>query len=268
MELVYDYVEYIDSLGNRNKKEIIEINKSFDNNFYKYTDRIICISDYLKNQVKNSNHGKLVFKIPPIIDFSFFDSVKIESRNPSNFLFCGSAAYFDIIVFIINSFFYSEAVKNNYQLKLIINGASSQILRINEFVDKKKNRNNITILSKLSYIDLIRYYKSATALLIPISNNLQDKARFPFKICEYTASKRPIITSDTGAIEEFFKDNKTAFIAKADDYESFADKMNLVINEPGFANEIGANGYNLGKKVFNYKAYAEEFKKFLVKKQL
>lgn len=265
MELIYDYVEYIDSLGDRDKKEIIEVNKSFDNNFYRNTDKLIFISDFLMNHLKTQSYNKPIFKIPPIIDFSFFDNIGIKRKDFSYFLFCGSAAYYDIIIFIINSFLSSESIEKNHKLKLVINGSSNELLKINEFINNHNSNENIIILSNLSYIDLITYYKSSMALLIPISDNLQDQARFPFKICEYTASKRPIITSDTGPIKEYFKDNINALIAKTGDYKSFAQKMNLVINKPTFANKIGMNGYELGKKVFSYKEYTEEFKEFVLK---
>ena len=49
-------------------------------------------------------------------------------------------------------------------------------------------------------------YKNATAHLIPLSNSIQDTARFPNKISEYLASAKPIITTDVGEIKHYFKD--------------------------------------------------------------
>ena len=263
-EFIYDYVEYMDSLGDRNKNEIIDISNSFDHNFFKYTDKIVCISVFLKKHLEDLQYKKPIFKIPPIIDFSFFDKIepKKDIESPY-FLFCGSAAYYDLITFVIRAFSFSLADSVGYKLKLVISGSLDQLQRVKIYIDTIENKESIMILSKLPYIDLIGYYKSSVALLIPISNNLQDRARFPFKICEYTAAKRPIITSDTGAITQYFKNNVNALISESGDIESFASKMNLIIEKPDLVNKVGLKGYKLGKEVFNYRSYCDDFKSFV-----
>lgn len=258
IELIYDYVEIIDSLGNRDKNSLKELNIVFDNEFYQYTDKVIVISDYLEQHLKKIAPNKIKLKIPPIIDFTYFDNIHPEFDSSPFFLFCGSALYDDVIKFIIKIFINSKAIKNKYKLKLVINGSKLQLMKLNEYLVQNKYEHEIEIMTQLSYQDLVSHYKSAKALLIPVGNNIQDQARFPFKICEYTASKRPIITSNSGAIKEFFIDGENGFVAKAEDEESIIDKINLVIEQPELANTIGQNGYDLGKKVFNFKTYTKE----------
>lgn len=265
MELIYDYVELYDSVGERINKNKKESEISFDYNFYKYAHKLVIISDFLENHVKKIAPDKLMVKIPPIIDFSYFDSINTQVHKVLYFLYCGSAAYDDIIKFIIKAFVNSNSAENNYKLRLVINGNSDQLNYLNQYLIDNKYEESIELLSKLSYFDLVSYYKSASALLIPMSNNTQDQARFPFKICEYTASKRPIITSDTGVIKEFFEDQVNAFIAKSDSVEDFTNKLNLVVEQPKFADKIGINGYELGKNVFNYKSYSETLSNLILK---
>ncbi|MBJ2172613.1 glycosyltransferase family 4 protein [Aureibaculum sp. A20] len=265
MELVYDYVEIIGSLGNRDKKELEEVKHDFDYQFLNYSDKIIAISNYLENHVKSIDPNKEMIKIPPIIDFSYFGDIKPKYEDVSYFLFCGSAVYMDVVNFIIDAFIHSKSQDNDYHLKLVINGSHEQLNNLREFITEKKCQDNIEVLTKLPYDDLISYYKSARALLIPVSNNVQDNARFPFKICEYTASKRPIITSDSGAITEYFIDGENAFIAKTDDCSSLTNKLNLVIDQPALSNKVGFNGNELGQRVFNFKSYSSNFKELLNK---
>ncbi len=265
MELVYDYVEFYDSLGKRDKKNIKDLEKSFDYNFYKYADKLVVISDFLENHVKNIAPDMQMIKVPPIIDFLYFDSINAKVQKPLYFLYCGSASYSDIIKFIIKAFVNSNSIENNYKLRLVINGNSNQLNSLNKYLIENKYEKSIEILFELSYFDLVSYYKSASALLIPISNNIQDQARFPFKICEYTASKRPIITSDSGVIKEFFENKANAFIAKTDDTEDFTNMLNLVVEQPELADKIGEKGYELGKNVFNYKSYSEIVSNLILK---
>jgi len=118
--------------------------------------------------------------------------------------------------------------------------------------------------SPSSYDDLIGYYKNARALLIPLQENLQDKARFPFKISEYTAAARPIITSDSGAVVEFFKDGENALLAKTGRISDFSAKLNFILENPQKAEQIGMNGYALGQNYFNYKSYRSTLLKLIL----
>lgn len=263
IKFIYDYVELIASLAKRDVKSLDEIKAKFDYKFIKFTDAIICISSFLDNHVHKIAPHKKTIKIPPIIDFSFYESVnKLTNKNPY-FLFCGSAAYYDIITFIITAFTASIGIDNGYHLKLVINGTDKQIKVLKEHIIKTGKADYIKVLSQLSYTILVSFYKSSFALLIPISDSLQDKARFPFKISEYTAAKRPIITSDSGPVKEFFTDNDNALIAKHNNLNDFTEKMNYLIKNTELSDKIGNNGYLLGKKVFNYKTYSQKLREFL-----
>ena len=204
-----------------------------------------------------------MIKIPPIIDFSYFDETNPKNVSAPYFLFCGSSNYDDIVKFIIEVFIKSKAKQSNYKLKLIINGSLDQLKELHKYIKDYRLENDIEILSKLPYFELISIYKSAEALLIPLTNNLQDRARFPFKICEYTASGRPIITSNSSSIHLLFEDNINAFIAESDSTDDFANKLNLVISQPSLADSIGVNGYKLGKRIFNYKTYTKSLTKLI-----
>lgn len=265
VELIYDYLEMSDSVGRREIEQVNYTQKkvSFDQNFYKYTDKIIVISKFLFSHIKRYTDIKPVVLVPPIIDFSLFDLINPKKITFQYFLFCGSASYIDIIRFIVTSYNKSISIDKNIKLILIINGSDGQKKRVKELIDKNVDNKMIILTSNMPYNELISYYKSASALLIPLTNNLQDKARFPFKISEYSASRRPIITTDSGPIKDFFIDNVNAFIAKTGSINDFTNKMDLVIKESDLADKVGLEGYQLGLKVFDYRAYIDVFKRFL-----
>jgi glycosyltransferase involved in cell wall biosynthesis len=264
VKLVYDYVEVVDSLGKRGGHSVKELKKSsFDKNFFRFTNRIITISSFLEHHVEDLAPNFQKIRIPPIIDFYYIDGVEKSDIQVPYFLFCGSAAYFDIINFVIDVFCLSEATANNWELKLVINGSPVQLDKVKKYIQDKSAYKNIVVLSNIAYYNLISLYKSSNALLIPISNTLQDRARFPFKICEYTASGRPIVTSNFGAVLDYFIDGDTAFIAEVDDLDSYAQKLNTIIREPERADKIGKNGYLLSKQVFNYRSYSSKLSEFL-----
>jgi glycosyltransferase involved in cell wall biosynthesis len=250
IKLIYDYVEFFSSLADRSIKEVTD-KKGFDMEFFKYADAFIVISTYLANHLR-AHTTKPFVVVPPIIDFEKFTRVDTTQPESEYFLYCGSVDYKDVIEFIIAAYYKTDAQSKNVRLVLIIYGDKKEISEIQRSVERDSS---IKILSGLSYETLIGYYKNAKALLIPLQDNLQDRARFPFKISEYTAAGRPIVTSDSGAIVEYFQHEKNALLARTGDLSDFAAKLNFVLHNPQKSTEIGLNGNLLGRQHFNYKSY-------------
>ncbi len=259
VRLVCDYVEYMSSIDNRSMQTATP-KKTFDTTFHKYTDSVIIISSFLEQHVKTLAPKLPYIIVPPIIDFEKFLKNDFSPLEPDYFLYCGSIAYRDVIEFIIEAYRQVNGHSHGVALNLIVNGSEKELtaLRLSILADK-----SIKIISSLTYDRLIGYYKNARALLIPLQDNLQDRARFPFKISEYTAAARPIVTSDSGAVVDYFQDGVNALLAKTGDVNDFADKLRYILNHPEKAEQIGIQGHAIGQKHFNYKRYTPSIINFL-----
>jgi glycosyltransferase involved in cell wall biosynthesis len=201
LKFVYDYVEFVDSLNNRDANSISELKLKFDNNINKYADFHIVISKYLDVYLSELDGKAKKIIIPPTQNFNFFDNIQKLSSNQKYFMYCGGIGYINAIKFLINAYSKSSATENDIMLYLVISGGDSKTMKqLQREIDELSCCKNIFILSQLPYDLLISYYKSSEALLLPLRNTIQDMARFPFKICEYLASKRPIITSNVGVV--------------------------------------------------------------------
>ena len=252
VRLVYDYVEYMSSLEDRSIKTA-STKQTFDNLFFKYTDSLIIISHFLERHIKSVALGLPYVVVPPIMDFEKFAA--LQSKPPENeyFLYCGSTHYFDVIEFVIEAYQKAAGSHHEVALMLVVNGDPEKMAKLQRSIQHNKS---IKVVSNLPYETLIGYYKNAKALLIPLQDNLQDKARFPFKISEYTAAARPIVTSNSGAVVDYFTDGIDALLAKTGDADDFASKLALIMANPEQAEVIAKNGYQLGVKHFNYKSYS------------
>jgi glycosyltransferase involved in cell wall biosynthesis len=99
---------------------------------------------------------------------------------------------------------------------------------------------------------LVRLYGAATALLIPLFDDLRSRARFPTKIGEYLASSRPVATTAVGEVERFFADGVTACVSPPGDPEAFGRNLMALLDDPAFATSIGAAGRRLAVARFDY----------------
>lgn len=227
--------------------------------FGKHVDAILPISEFIINKIKHFN--KPYLKVPILADYP--DETPEEDKI-NTFLYCVYANYFRVISFIIDSFsLYYNTVDNPYSLTLILTGSPIQIERVKKYIDEKRLTDAIIIKTKLPYPNLIKAFKSARALLIPLNPDFeQDKARFSQKIAEYLSSATPIISNNVGEIEYYFTNNKNIILS---DYSigGFANTFKWVQDNPDIASQIGLEGFNLGKQEFNCIKFGEKLDNFL-----
>ncbi|MFE3848026.1 glycosyltransferase [Flavobacterium sp. LB3P45] len=244
----------------KNQNLFLKINHFLYDNFSMFLfDRYLPISRFLDEHLKNKNSNIKALIIPPICDFDYFKKINIPNEfNETYFLYCGSTAYSEVIVFIIDSF---EKVRQekSVNLYLVLNGIVPDELKV--LLEQKRER--IKVFSNLDYNKLIGLYKSALALLIPLRDTEQDKARFPQKICEYIASEKIIISTNYGEVKHYFEDMNNALIADEYNEEIYAKKMEWVVHNISNLNELEGAAYKTGKKYFDIISYKESINDLL-----
>lgn len=229
---------------------------------FKILDAAFPISSYLEKDLRRKNQNLKQFLLPVLTDFDFIKRIKSEDLG-KYFLFCGGATYYEIVEFIIDS--YEKTDSKSYRLILICSGHKKHLEKIENRIKASAKSEFIELLSFLSYERLIKYYKSSSALLIPLRNNVQDIARFPHKVSEYCASGSPIITTRYGEISKFLKHKESCLIAEEYAPDSFSKQMNFIINNPKKSSLIGYNSLQKGKILFDYKNRINELNNFLKK---
>ncbi|TYR36842.1 glycosyltransferase family 4 protein [Sphingobacterium phlebotomi] len=228
----------------------------FNHYAFRLVDGALPISEYLKNKISNFAPETLQLKLPVMVDYNSFKLKEIRDEftvgiSFNYFLYCGSVSYKEVLNFIVDSF---KAVGSSYKLVLILNGQPEKLKIIR---NELKEYKNIIIYSEISFQHLIYLYNNAKGLLIPLRETVQDKARFPHKIGEYTASGNPIITNNWGEVKNLFTNKVNAFVCERYDVELFTAAMRFIIDNPKESKSIGLNGEKMAKDVFNYPNYVE-----------
>ena len=260
--IVMNYVEYrsvFETTSRRNK-----ISWFLTDRFAPaLVDGIFPISEFLIEHVKKQSKTPYL-KVPTLCDFTRYSYLEPEKDTPRYLLYCGSAAYYEVANFIIASF---EGIKEGPDvfLYLIINGWPEQVEKVNKRIKQSSKSHLIKTFSKVSNEDYSRLLFQSEGLLIPLRPNVQDAARFPNKVGEYVASGNPMVTTQVGEIAYYFKDGESAFIAEDYEENSFAQKMQQLIDHPAEASAIGVEGKRIGHQEFDYKVNGEKTLAFLKK---
>lgn len=254
-KVVYQFVEYRSKIQRKGMYHRLN-GYLCDYKGAKLWDGCIPISTFLQEKAFEVNNGLKQIKITPLCDFRIFDNVTTtKDIGYPYLLFCGSVRYTEPLDLIIESY-QNSIIKEKYKLVLILSGSENEINTI------KRNHPNFIIVSRIPYIELIQYYKGASILLIPLRDSIQDIARFPNKICEYTASHGAILTTNFGEICNYFKDGQNAIVAEEFNVNSFTEKLDDIANRKYNLMEIRKNAYKLGIDNFSIRAYKDKLNLF------
>ena len=222
----------------------------------KLWDGAICISHYLKDNCLKRNNSLKTLLVYPICDFDEIDALgHFEVEEKDYVLFCGSLGYMEIIKFIVNSY-RKSSINKTLKLLMVLGGNKQSFERM------KLDYPDVVFKQNLSYDRLIAYFRNAKALLIPMRNNIRDIARYPNKICEYSASKGLIVTTDYGEIPYTFEDGVNALVADRYTIDCYAKKLDEILTSPSL-DSIKEKCYETGKYYFNVSAYTNKIKDFI-----
>jgi len=121
----------------------------------------------------------------------------------------------------------------------------------------------IQVRTNVPFDELISMYLHSELLIVPLRNSVSDIAGFHHKIGEYTAAAKPIISSNFGELQYYFKDGFSAILADEYSVDSYFNKLSEVLKNKNNLIQIAAEGHRVGKTYLNYKSYADQLKEFL-----
>ncbi len=238
----------------------------------KYSNAYIVISKFL---LEKTEKRKPAFYLPAIIDnesLSITDDEKqglaessfsIDNHNDIRvLLFTSSSGYSDLLKFCLESL---SLVKDKKFIFLITGSYKDEekTIWLGE-IKKYGIEDKVKFTGFLDEKDLLLLQKRSTALLIPLLNTPQHKARFPQKILGYMRFKKPIISTKVGEIGEYFKDNVNAFIDETISPAGYAEKIRYVLENNEVASKVAENSYKLRENKLNYLYWGKELKKFIM----
>ena len=195
-----------------------------------------------------------VAEVPIVVDVCEQEVTPYPQGTP---MFVYSASdYFDVVTFILRAM--KRVWKDHAECRITMTGVNPEVvarLAVREGLESALTDGRIAVTGYLERRELLLTYRSAAALLIPLSDDLESRARFPSKIGEYLASARPVVTTDVGEIERFLRDGETAYVTAPGDVEAYGAKMLEVLNDPARASCVGAAGRRVAEDRLQYALY-------------
>jgi len=266
-KLIIQYVELISEIQPNHIVHGLN-GKAFDNYCFVFCDGIIVISEFLRNRSLSKNKSLPIIKIPAICDFEEFQQITGKKYQANYLMYCGSIGYYSVIEFIIDLYCRLREL-GFYQGRLLLaigigdKNETSYLELINK-IEGCGYGDSIVLEKNVPHVRLIEIYLSAELLIVPLRNVIQDIAGFHHKVGEYSAAEKPIISTNRGEVQYYFRDGISAILADEYTIESYLQKLSEVLPFKEQLKKIAEEGHKVGKEKLNYMNYGFELKQFIL----
>ncbi|MCH5180024.1 MAG: glycosyltransferase family 4 protein [Erysipelotrichales bacterium] len=234
---------------------------------YKSTDKILVSSpsfkDYLKNvigyNVENCEYVPQLtneYKVPSKEEIVEYDKTYL------NLVYCGNIGRLQLINELINAI---DLARKEIKIRIYIIGLG---LLKDYLLSEIKNRSledNIIYLGAIQSKKAVKYFQSADALYLGLSDSGVVGKTIPNKLTFYMSQKRPIIAAINGDGREVLKNANGSVVCDCNSdsiKEAFAKFVNLTKKE---REEFAANNYKYYKNNFENKIIMEKIEEILKK---
>jgi len=241
------------------EKKAIKFNNLLLHLKLKLYDEIIVISDHLNKYFSTIFPQNKIYQIPILVDMERFSNclnTRIDRKKIITYIgyMGGNKDGLDNLIEIMSIV---KKKVNDARLELVGSAPKEDMLRLKNKVAALGLNDVVVFLGSKNIEEIPSILSNSDLLVLARPDNNQAKAGFPTKLGEYLASGKPVVITKTGEIPKYLIDNKSAYLAAPDDINNFADKVIFALNDEN-SEKIGANGYEVANKNFNYHLYGKE----------
>lgn len=237
---------------------------------YKYGDKFIVLSDYLKNYMQSRlNTLKEILIMPNLTDPVRFEKPMVASYklDCTTIGYVGTPTRKDGILDLIKAF--SVLIKEFKYLHLLIIGditnGNSVIPQLREYARSHGVEDEyITFNGLTSHQEIPDLLASCDILALTRPSGIFAEAGFPTKLGEYFATKRPVVLTKVGDMATYFKDREQVAFAEPENMSSIVNAFEYLLFNPQEAIKIGLRGYEWMDKFLNYRNQTNKISEFIL----
>lgn len=202
--------------------------RSYEHRSLEFASRIVCVSQFTADSVRNQTANKSISTIYNFIDtdqFSAKDAYSFTGSRPLRLLFVGNLSArkgYDLLHPIMNK------LGSNYLLT-VVSGLRD--------MGRHSSTENIKYAGHVDQSTLVNLYQDSDVLLFP--TRLEG---FGYAPAEAMSCGTPVIASANSAIPEVVIDHRTGLLCPTDDIDAFCNASEFFFNNPDKIGEYGQAG--------------------------
>lgn len=206
---------------------------------------------YSKGLLEKMTDRTEIEVLPVGLDTHFFKKQEFIKRREFNLLFVGrlielkgAKKAIEILKLLIH--------RGKLNIKLNIVGEGEQEKEIRELILKENLSKHVDCLGAQSQEMVKELMENSDVFVMPGIRDKEGRAETQgLVIQEAQAMELPVLISDVGGMKYGVIDGETGFIIKENDLETFADKIEILMNNEVLKKRMGIAGRNFVKKNYD-----------------
>ncbi|PAM94220.1 glycoside hydrolase [Flavobacterium sp. IR1] len=250
------------------KRPVKWFNKFHEKRALQHANALLAVSQFTA-ETTNAVFGlkKEFIIIPNPIDISLFQSVIQKEEEEKTILYFGSLIRKKGLLEL--PLIFNKVVEKNPDAKLIligkdvrdiISGNASTWQMMQELFSAQAIQ-NVKYLGSVPYTEIKEKIEQATVCVFP-----SFAEAFPVSWLEAMAMQKPVVASNIGWADEMIDDGESGFLVHPKNHETFASKINLLLENKKLAEQMGISARNKVKMYFDIEVLAKKniefYKKF------
>ncbi len=222
----------------------------------------VVISEYLEawvdSEAERLRRRVPVIRVPILVDTDEVGhAAPVPSRENPFVMFACPPSRSELFRFVAQAM--QQVWQQGHKCDLLIAGPSRDLERNRWLTDIETDsvHGSVVWLGTVPRETLLGLYQQARALLLPLAEEPNSKARFTTKLGEYLASGTPVVATALGELCRFARDADTAFLAAPGSADGFGQRIVDVLSDPPAAREVGLRGRQLAVAEFDYRRHGE-----------
>lgn len=207
---------------------------------------------------------KKLFLVPSTVDPGRFSMAK-TSVTPFKYVgYFGSMKFTrDNIDVLVKA--YSKIYNKFENIHLVLGGlmTPAEAVMLKDLIKSLNIEERVHILGFLPREEIVQYIINANILVLVRSNDSDTNASFPCKLTEYLSTGNPVVSVKVSEVSNYLTDSQNAFLVEPGNVDELAEKLDFVISNYEFAEEVGKKGKDLTKTVFNYNYQSKRVLEFI-----
>jgi len=216
----------------------------FETNTPRSADKITYVSHYLEDKIKSLKLSTKSVLIPNGTNPEQFRLInRLEALKQTGlstkykYLVCVGNTYFENSIRIL--FAALKHTLKKYPVKLIFVGQFRPFPSVQKDYDRLKN--NIIIVGKVPFENVLTYLSLSDILLLPMENTGIDKARFPIRLGDYLCAGRPIVSNAVGEVKKILQQYQAGLISPVSSANNLAQNIQKVLADVNLAKTLSTN---------------------------
>ncbi len=215
----------------------------------KKADKILSTSEIMAKETKLYTDKDI--EITPFgIDILQFKPMKVDSLFDKDDIVIGTVKTLEEIYgieYLIRAF---KILSDKYPLlplKLLIVGGGNLETRLKDLARELNIENKTLFTGKVLFNDVPKYHNMLT-----VSVSISNSESFGVAIIEASSCAKPVVVSNVGGLPEVVEDGISGFIVPAKNPQKTASAIEKLILDYQLRKQIGKNGRERVKKLYNW----------------